>query len=105
MCSSTAFGTRSGTHSGPLYSERSCYLGNSARGKTGIPSLGMPVFTPSLGTGLWLGTEPVPRLGVTLCSGTSSSSGVRSLVWYTWVYEYVELQHAWSQTQGRGHTL
>ena len=28
----------------------------------------MPVFTPSLGTGLWLGTEPVPRLGVTLCT-------------------------------------
>ena len=28
----------------------------------------MPVFTPSLGTGLWLGTEPVPRLGVTLCA-------------------------------------
>ena len=28
-----------------------------------IQNLAMPVFTPSLGTGLWLGTEPVQYRG------------------------------------------
>ena len=41
---------------------------HSSRGSgLAIPRLGMPIFTPSLGPGLYLGPESGPRLGGPLC--------------------------------------